>query len=267
MAVPVLLNGVRLALLIMPVGGLKRGVMAGQFEGKVVLITGASGGLGQAVTRRFAREGAKLVLVERNIERLNVLASQIVADHSSSIMTMAVDVSVPEAIDLLMAAAHERFGRIDILVHTVGGYAAGKTVAEGDLDIWDKMMNLNARPVYLMGGRAAARMLEQGGGGKIVFVLARSGLKGSSKHSAYSASKAAAERVMESLSAEVRDQGIQVNAVLPGVIDTPLNRAEMPDADFSKWASPEQIADAIAFLASDQASAVHGVSLAVYNRA
>lgn len=241
--------------------------MAGQFEGKVALITGASGGLGQAVTRRFAREGAMLALVERNTERLNALATQITADYPSPIMTLAVDVGAPAAIDSLMAAVDERFGQIDILIHTVGGYAAGKTVAECDLDIWDEMMHLNARPVYLMGGRAAARMLKQGEGGKIVFVLARSGLRGSSKHSAYSASKAAAQRVMESLSAEVRDQGINVNAVLPSVIDTLRNRADMPSADFSKWATPEQIADAIAFLASEQASALHGVSLEVYNRA
>lgn len=241
--------------------------MAGLFEGKVVLITGAAGNLGQAVTLRFAREGAKLVLVERNLERLTALAKRVEADYGVQTMIYPLDVGNPAEIDTLIANIHERFGRMDVLAHTVGGYAAGKTVADGDLDIWDRMMNLNARPVYLMGGRAAAQMLAQGQGGKIIFVLARSGLKGSSKHSAYTASKAAAQRVMESLSAEVRDQGINVNAVLPSVIDTPPNRADMPDADFSKWVTPEQIADAIAFLASDAASALHGVSLEVYNRA
>jgi len=110
-------------------------------------------------------------------------------------------------------------------------------------------------------------MLEKGVAGKIVFVLARASLKGAAGSSAYTASKAAAQRVMESLSAEVRDAGIHVNAVLPSTIDTPPNRESMPKADTSKWVTPEQVADAIAFLASDAASALHGVSLEVYNRA
>jgi NAD(P)-dependent dehydrogenase (short-subunit alcohol dehydrogenase family) len=98
-------------------------------------------------------------------------------------------------------------------------------------------------------------------------VLARAALKGSKDHSAYTASKAAAQRIVESMAAELRDHGINVNGVLPSTIDTPANREAMPNADFNKWVKPAEIADAIAFLASPAAKAIHGVSLEVYNRA
>jgi NAD(P)-dependent dehydrogenase (short-subunit alcohol dehydrogenase family) len=241
--------------------------MAGQFEGKVALITGASGNLGQAVTRRFARDGAKLVLVDRNAEKLKALADTMQSDYQAESFVTSADLSDPAAVAKLFNDAAGAFGQVDVVTHTVGGYDAGKNVADLDLDVWDKMMNLNARPVYLIGGQAAKHMLEKGVAGKIVFVLARASLKGAAGSSAYTASKAAAQRVMESLSAEVRDAGIHVNAVLPSTIDTPPNRESMPKADTSKWVTPEQVADAIAFLASDAASALHGVSLEVYNRA
>ena len=123
--------------------------------------------------------------------------------------------------------------------------------------------SLPAGPAF----RIARHMVEKNVSGKIVIVLARSGLKGSSNHGAYTASKAAAQRIMESMSAELRDKGINVNGVLPSTIDTPSNRESMPNADFSKWVAPEELASAIAFLASDQARAIHGTSLEVYNRA
>ena len=237
--------------------------MAGEFEGKVAVITGAAGNLGRAVSKRFADGGARLVLVERSAEKLNALAQELGGES----LVHAADLSDPAAVEAMVGAVEARFGQIDILVHTVGGYAAGSPVHAVDLDMLDKMMHLNVRPVYITCGRVARHMIERGVQGKIVFVLARSALKGSTNHSAYTASKAAAQRIMESLSAEVRDQGINVNGVLPSTIDTPPNRASMPNADFSKWVTPEALTGAIAFLASDAANALHGASLEVYNRA
>jgi NAD(P)-dependent dehydrogenase (short-subunit alcohol dehydrogenase family) len=151
-------------------------------------------------------------------------------------------------------------------VHTVGGYASGSAVTDGDIDQFEQMMNLNALPVLLVGGEVAQHM-QASGGGKIVIVLARAAFKGTAKHSAYTASKAAAQRIMESLSLEVREHGVNVNGIAPSTVDTPANRAAMPDADTRKWVTPDQLAGAIAFLASDAASAIHGATLEVYNRA
>lgn len=237
--------------------------MSGEFEGKVVVITGAAGNLGRAVARRFADGGARLVLVDRSAERLQALAQELAVES----LIQTTDVGSPEAVDTMVSEIEARFGQIDVLAHTVGGYAAGQPVQALDLDILDKMMNLNVRPVYVTAGRIARHMVENNVQGKIVIVLARAALKGSKNGSAYTASKAAAQRVMESLSAEVRDNGINVNGVMPSTIDTPPNREAMPNADFSKWVTAEDIASTITFLASDGAKALHGSSIEVYNRA
>jgi NAD(P)-dependent dehydrogenase (short-subunit alcohol dehydrogenase family) len=237
--------------------------MAGEFEGKVAVITGAAGNLGRAVSKRFADGGARLVLVERSAERLEVLAAELAVES----LVQTADLTDVAAVDAMVSAVEARFGQIDILAHTVGGYVAGKPVHDVDLEMLDKAFNLNVRPVYITCGRIARHMVEHNVQGKIVIVLARSALKGSNNHGAYNASKAAAQRIMESMSAELRDRGINVNGVLPSTIDTPPNRESMPNADFSKWVTPEDMANAIAFLASDAAKAVHGASLEVYNRA
>ncbi|MGQ9909476.1 MAG: SDR family NAD(P)-dependent oxidoreductase [Candidatus Flexifilum sp.] len=237
--------------------------MSYDFSGKTALITGAAGSLGRAVTETFAANGASLILVDRSQERLDALAAGLVG---RTVLTVAADVGDPDSVEALFERAEAHFGRIDMLAHTVGGYEFGEPVHRGDLGVYDRMMALNARPVYVLAGRAARHMLERGGG-KIVIVLARAALKGTANHAAYTASKAAAQRVMEALAAEVRDHGINVNGVLPSVIDTPPNRQSMPNADFSKWVTPQDVANAIAFLCSDEARALHGVSLEVYNRA
>jgi NAD(P)-dependent dehydrogenase (short-subunit alcohol dehydrogenase family) len=237
--------------------------MANDFSGKVVMVTGATGNLGQAVVRRFAAGGAKLVLVDRSEDRLAALAD----DLKTECMTASADLADADAVDELMAVVEKKFGGVDVLAHTVGGYDSGKTVADADRESMEKMLALNLWPLYITGGAVAKHMLKRDKGGKIVFVLARASLKGTAKHSAYTASKAAAQRVMESLSLEVRDKGINVNGVMPSTIDTPPNRKSMPDADYSKWVTPDDVAESIAFLASEAAKALHGVSLEVYNRA
>jgi NAD(P)-dependent dehydrogenase (short-subunit alcohol dehydrogenase family) len=237
--------------------------MAGEFAGKVAVVTGAAGNLGRAVSKRFADGGARLVLVDRSADRLNTLAVELGAEC----LIQTTDLGDLAAVDALVSEIESHYSQIDILAHTVGGYASGQPVHAVDLEVLEHMFNLNVRPVYITCGRIARHMVEKNVSGKIVIVLARSGLKGSSNHGAYTASKAAAQRIMESMSAELRDKGINVNGVLPSTIDTPPNRESMPNADFSKWVAPEELASAIAFLASDQAKALHGTSLEVYNRA
>jgi NAD(P)-dependent dehydrogenase (short-subunit alcohol dehydrogenase family) len=236
--------------------------MAGEFEGKTVLVTGAAGYIGSAVSRRFAAEGAKLVLAGRTPEPLNALADSLAAETTVE----PVDVTREDQVEALVQRIEARSGRIDVLVHTVGGFRAGQAVYEPGLELLDAMWNLNVRPVYLVLGRVARHMIEREVKGNLVAVVARSALRGSAKTAAYTASKAAALRIIESLALEVRDRGIHVNAVSPSTVDTPENRADMAKADFSKWVEPEELADAILFLSSPRSAGIFGTNLEVYGR-
>lgn len=230
--------------------------MPAKFENKVVFISGANGNLGQGVVEAFRAAGAKLALLERGAQ----------LSKGEREMLVSADVTDLASMQAAVEAVTAHFGQIDVFVHTVGGYAAGKPVHELDLQTWDRMMALNARAVFIACGCVAQHMVTQGVKGSIVVVLARAALKGSKNHAAYAASKSAAQRIVESMAAELLDAGIRVNAVLPGTIDTPPNREAMPNADFDKWVRPEHIASAILYLASNAASATSGDSLTVYGR-
>ena len=238
----------------------------GQFDGKVVMVTGAAGNLARGVLMRFAQAGAKLVLVDVRQEWLDG-AVQALQGVLGEYLVLVGDIGKPEAMDALIAQAAEKFGQIDVLLHTAGGFAMGTPVHESDFEVYERMMYLNAQLTWVACGRVAKHMVDKGVKGSIIAVLARSGLKGAKHMAAYTASKAAAERIIQSMAAEVLEYGIRVNGVMPSTIDTPANRRDMPNADFTKWVSPAQIADVMAFLASDAASAISGDSISVYNRA
>ena len=170
---------------------------------------------------------------------------------------MRVEISVTEA--------YQHFGRIDVLVNTVGGFRAGMMLHETPIETLDFMLNLNARSVFIASQRVIPRMLEHGSG-KIINMAARPGLEGKPGMAAYSASKSAVLRFTESMAAELKSQGINVNCVIPGTIDTPQNRESTPDADFSTWVTPESLADVIQFLSSEAARDVHGAAIPVYGR-
>lgn len=240
--------------------------MAGQFAGKTVFVTGAAGNLAKAVLQKFASEGAKLVLVDMSMERLQSTVTDlqgVIGDY----LLLTGDLGKPDEADAAVKAAEERFGTIDVLAHIAGGYAAGEPVHQAPLAVFEKMMYLNAQITYVIGGRVARHMIEKGVHGAMVMVLARAALHGMKNSAAYTASKAAAQRIMESMALELGSQHIRVNGVMPSIIDTPVNRKDMPNADFSKWVAPTQLAEVIAFLASDAASAINGDSLEVYNQA
>lgn len=239
--------------------------MAFDFTGKVVVVTGASGNLGRTVVQGFADAGAKIALVDLNAERLDQVVGGLGGD-ANRFKSFPGDLSSTEKVDALVNQIVEQFGQIDVLAHTVGGFDAGKSIHEAGVDVLDKMMAMNVYPIFLMGGRVARHMVEKGVQGKIVFILAKAGQKGAKGMGAYTASKAAAYRLMESLSAELKDFGINVNGISPSIIDTPPNRQAMPNADFDKWVTAGQLADAVMFLASEQASAIHGTNLEVFGR-
>ncbi len=229
--------------------------MTADFTTKIVMVTGASGNIGQVVARQFAAAGAKVILVGRNESELLPLATELGAQ------TGVADVTDPSSVDALVKTVEATTGNIDIMVHTVGGYAAGTPVHESGLDVWDKMMNLNARSVYVSCGRVAKHMVDHKVSGRIIAILAKNAYKGTNNHAAYSASKAAAQRVIESMAAEIGKFGITVNGIVPSTIDTPQNRAGSPNADYSRWVKPEEIADAILFLAADSSRSINGVSM------
>ncbi len=159
----------------------------------------------------------------------------------------------------------QQFGQIDVLVNIAGGFRMGSPVHEMSLETWEFMMGLNARSV-LHTARAIVPHMLQREQGKVVSIAARAGLKGKARMGAYVASKSAVIRLTESMSAELKDKGINVNCVLPGTIDTPANREAMPNANHDRWVPPEAIAEVITFLASDAARAIHGAAIPVYGR-
>ncbi|GAB4496807.1 MAG: SDR family NAD(P)-dependent oxidoreductase [Anaerolineales bacterium] len=229
------------------------------FENQVVLITGASGNLGRATARAFARAGARVAILERDpkkalsaLPRVNAFAPD------------AVDVTDADSVAQAVAAVMTHYGRIDCLVNTVGGYQAGKPLHETSLETWQQMFDLNARSVFVV-CRAVLPILLSQGSGKIVNVAAAAALKGGDANSsAYGAAKTAVARLTESMAAEYKRSGINVNAVLPAILDTPQNRSAMPNADFSTWVTPEAMADVILFLCSPLAAPIHGVLLPVF---
>lgn len=234
------------------------------FTNRVVAVTGAAGNLGVAVARAFQSAGAKLVLVDRGADRLRRLLPEI-ADSPDHFLANGVDLNDAAAVERTVKEAVRRFDRIDALVNTVGGYKAGTPLNETPLEDWDFLMNLNARSVFVS-CRAVIRQMVKQRAGKIVNVASRAALAGGAGAAIYSASKSAVVRLTESIAAELKDAGVNVNCVLPGIIDTPPNRQAMPDADHSRWVAPEALADVILFLASDAARAIHGAALPVDGR-
>jgi NAD(P)-dependent dehydrogenase (short-subunit alcohol dehydrogenase family) len=234
------------------------------FTDQVAVVTGAAGNLGVAVARAFHQAGAKLALVDRSPDRLPDLYADL-AGSPNLFFTAPTDVTNPDSVAATVEEIIRRFGRIDSLVNTAGGYRAGTPLHETPPSDWDFMLNLNARSVFVMCRAVIPQMLRQNKG-RIINVASRAATGGDAGHAAYSASKTAVVRITESMDADLKEFGINANCVMPGMIDTPQNRAAMPKADFSRWTPPEAIADVILFLASEGARAIHGAAIPVYGR-
>ena len=234
------------------------------FSDRVVVVTGTTGNLGTAVARKFMVSGAKMGFLERSPDKIKKIFPETV-NAPDQYLVQQVDVTNPDSMEEVANELLRKFGHIDILVNTVGGYRAGAPLHQTPLDTLDFMLNLNTRSVFVSCQAFIPLMIENNYG-KIVNISARPGLRGVRNAAAYSASKGAVIRLTESMSSELKHKGINVNCVLPGTIDTPQNRQATPDADFNRWVSPESIADVILFLASDFASAIHGAAIPVYGR-
>ncbi|THJ34202.1 SDR family NAD(P)-dependent oxidoreductase [Lampropedia aestuarii] len=228
------------------------------FENQVIVITGASGNLGRAVADAFAQAGARRVLVGLSQAQLEATFGP--SDQGQ--LLLAADLTQKSAGQAVVAQALAQFGRIDVLCNVAGGFRMGPAVHETPDDDWEFLFALNLRSVLHMVQAVVPGMLAQGAG-KIVNVGAFAAARGVAHMGAYTASKSALARVTEAMSGELREQGINVNCVLPTIIDTPENRSAMPDADPARWVDPADLAAAIVFLASPQARAIHGACLPV----
>ena len=229
-----------------------------EFTGRTVVVTGAAGNLGRAVAGAFASQGANLVLADRSRE---VLAERIGGEDARRLL-VAADLRDRGQARAIVDAALKRFARIDALCNLAGGFRMGEAVHETSDATWEFLLDLNARSLLTMAAAVVPSMIEQGSGA-IVNVGAYAALRGAAKMGAYTVAKAAVIRLTEAMSAELREKGINVNCVLPTIIDTPENRAAMPDADPSRWVAPQDLAQVIVFLSSPRARAVHGAALPV----
>ncbi len=234
------------------------------FAGKVVLVTGSSGGLGIEVAQAFLKSGASLALTYNSVNSLLLL--QKICGTSKNIFLLRGDFKKEDDVKTLVSEVIKRFGRIDVLANVIGGYIAGKPVTDIDEKDWDAMMDLNLKTAFLLSKHVVSAMLKRSSG-KVIHVAARGGLKGGGRDAAYAASKSSVIRLVESLSEEVKSKGINVNCVMPSIIDTEENRAAMPSADYSKWVAPSDIARIILFLASEDARSINGAAIPVYGLA
>lgn len=227
-------------------------------EGKLVVVTGAFGTLGAAVVRAAQGAGARVAAIDR------AATPGAAATLGEATLFGGVDLADSVAAKNTFDAVAQALGGIDALVNIAGAFR-WETLADGDLDTWDLLYRVNVRTAAAA-SKAALAHLRKRGGGRIVNVGAAGALKAAAGMGAYAASKAGVARLTEALAEELKDDRITVNAVLPSIIDTPPNRADMPNADFERWVKPEQLADVIVFLLSDRASAITGALLPVVGR-
>jgi NAD(P)-dependent dehydrogenase (short-subunit alcohol dehydrogenase family) len=232
-------------------------------DGKVAIVTGAAGNLGRAVVRALIDQGAQIALVDLDAEPRERLRADLPAGGAAAYFS--ANLIAPESVSAMAEQVLTRFGRIDILTNIAGGFTMGPPLHETNDKDWDFMMDLNARTVFNCCRAVVPHMLTAGGG-KIVNVSARAATQGKGQMAPYCASKAAVITLTESLAAEHRHNGINVNCILPGTVDTPQNREAMPDQDHSRWVPTEALADVILFLASDAARCVTGAAVPVYGQ-
>ncbi|PJF35096.1 MAG: hypothetical protein CUN49_12325 [Candidatus Thermofonsia Clade 1 bacterium] len=238
-----------------------------ELAGKVAVISGAGGNLGIAVTRSFHAADIKLALVDLREDSLRqrLREANLALDQ---MLIGALDLTQKRAaIDEFIGRVVAHYGKVDILVNVAGGFKAGGPVHEMDEEVWDFMMNINAKTAFLLSAAVVRSMVAHKTRGRIVNIAARAALSGLPTISGYSASKSAVLRLTESMAAELAEYGITVNAVMPSVIDTPQNRRSDPNADHSRWVTPESLAEVILFLVSDSARDISGAAIPVYGRA
>ena len=242
--------------------------IAYDFSGQVALVTGATGGLGPAIVKGLLDASAAVVGVSQHVDeqREREMRERIAADAGARFTLVAADAQDEASVAQVVGNVVAQHGRLDILVNGIGGYYAGDPVAETLLENWQRMLDLNLRPTFLFSKYAARTMVAQQGG-RIINVSSRAAYSGRKNAAAYATAKNGVITLTEAQAEEMRGAGVTVNAVVPSIIDTPANRAAMPNADTSRWPTAEQVARVILFLASEDAGLISGAAIPVYGRA
>ena len=235
--------------------------MKDQILHSTAIITGASGNLGAAVATKCIDAKFNVVLVDREREMLINLFQESI-DSGQALLGAPVDVTDRASMESLVSDVLENYGRIDALVNTVGGFRSGDPVHKTPDEVWDFMFYINLRSVIVASSAVIPTMIE-GQRGKIVNIASRNALRGKANSAAYGAAKSSVMRITESMSAELKKYNINVNCIIPGTIDSPQNREQMPSADTSRWVQPESIAEVILFLISDAARDIHAAAIPV----
>ena len=224
-------------------------------KGKVVLVTGANGGLGTYVTQAFLDAGATVVGTSRKIQQSDF--------NSPNFTALPAEISTREGAQTLVDQVVARFGKLDALAHTVGGFAGGQSIVDTDDATFQRMFDLNLNCVFHI-LRAAVPSLRKTGNGRVIAIGSRAALEPGAGVGAYSASKAAMVSLIRTVALENKDAGLTANVILPGTMDTPANRKAIPSADFSKWVRPATVASLITWLAGDAGKDVNGAVIPVY---
>jgi len=223
---------------------------------RVYIITGGFGTLGRALASELGGRGARVALVDR----ASIPAGS--EDGERVLLVGGVDLGTDGSVQRALAQVVQRWQRIDGLVNVAGGFAS-ESLADGSLDTWDRLYAMNLRSAV---AASQAVLPQLKAGGRVVNVSAMAALKAAAGMGPYAASKAGVMRFTEALAEELKDRGVTVNAVLPSIIDTPANRADMPNADFGRWVTPRALSQVVAFLLSDEAAAVTGACIPVTGR-
>jgi NAD(P)-dependent dehydrogenase (short-subunit alcohol dehydrogenase family) len=234
------------------------------FTGKNALVAVGTGALGRAVALQFLDAGATVAVTYRRPAEFDALAAA-AGENAPRLTGRALDVTDETVAKQFVNDWAQRCGRLDILINAVGGYAGGRTLWESDARTYDQMLALNLRSGYVLARSVVPIMLRQNRGW-IVNVASKAGYGHSSGAAVYAASKAAALALFDSLAEEVKARNINVNSVVPSIMDTPANRQAMPRADYSNWPKPEDVAKVILFLCSEDAKLIQGAAVPVYGK-
>jgi NAD(P)-dependent dehydrogenase (short-subunit alcohol dehydrogenase family) len=237
--------------------------MVYDFSNKVVLITGGTGALGRAVVEAFTLSNAASIATYITDKEAETTKTK---TKSGTLDLIKADITKEDQVRKLVSNVVEKHSRIDVLVNVVGGYIGGKKVSELEESEWDKMINLNLKSAFLISKHVLPLMVHAKHG-KMIHISSRTGLKSSGNDSAYAASKSGLIRLVESLSEEVKEYGINVNCILPSIIDTAANRKVMPNSDFSKWVKTGDLANLVLFLCSEESTVINGAAIPAYGRA
>src|SRR6266849_3588316 len=226
-------------------------------KGKVVLVTGSNGGLGTYVTQAFLDAGATVVGTSRKVQQSDF--------NNPNFTALAAEISTLEGAKTLVDQVVTRFGKLDVLAHTVGGFAGGPSIADTDDATFQRMLDLNLNCVFHI-LRAAVPPLRKTDNGRVVAIGSRAALEPGAGVGVYSASKAAMVSLIRTVALENKDAGLTANVILPGTMDTPANRKAIPKADVSKWVQPATVAELVVWLAGEAGKDVNGSVIPVYGK-